>query len=310
MLKRAVVFVMLLSVCASQEESQAEATTVVMLEKDPEEKFDFTKFDYCSIKCGEDKHSACDCKMRGPRTYLSDDLVQFRQDILDKHNELRNMLASGQEPKMGGKTASNMMVLNYDLELEYIAQCYGGYFVKSHDNCRLAHDKTKVGQNLAGRSSIVPNYHMNSMERWYNEIRFLEGPELFKPYTGSKTPAGIIGHFVQLVWASMYRVGCVRIWNPENTLNVYKWVLICNYKAGPGGTSANILDAQIFGEGEPCSNCLYNTQCNDKYSSLCGKLYPAPTDPVTELPTDSGSERLVPTHIKSLCVFVALLYFC
>jgi hypothetical protein len=166
MLKRAVVFVMLLSVCASQEEPQAEATTVVMLEKDPEEKFDFTKFDYCSIKCGEDKHSACDCKMRGPRTYLSDDLVQFRQDILDKHNELRNMLASGQEPKMGGKTASNMMVLNYDLELEYIAQCYGGYFVKSHDNCRLAHDKTKVGQNLAGRSSIVPNYHMNSMERW------------------------------------------------------------------------------------------------------------------------------------------------
>jgi hypothetical protein len=93
----------------------------------------------------------------------------------------------------------------------------------------------------------------------YNEIRFLEGPELFKPYTGSKTPAGIIGHFVQLVWASMYRVGCVRIWNPENTVDVYRWVLICNYKAGPGGTSANILDAHIFGEGEPCSNCLYNT---------------------------------------------------
>jgi hypothetical protein len=76
------------------------------------------------------------------------------------------MLASGQEPKMGGKTASNMMVLNYDLELEHIAKCYGGYFVKSHDICRLAHDKTKVGQNLAGRSSIVPNYHMNAIERW------------------------------------------------------------------------------------------------------------------------------------------------
>jgi hypothetical protein len=99
MLKRAVVFVMLLSVWASQEESQAEATTVVMLEKDPEEKFDSTKFDYCSIKCGEDKHSACDCKMRGPRTYLSDDLVQFRQDIFDKHNELRNKFASGEEPR-------------------------------------------------------------------------------------------------------------------------------------------------------------------------------------------------------------------
>jgi hypothetical protein len=166
MLKRAVVFVMLLSVCASQEEPQAEATTVVMLEKDPEEKFDFTKFDYCSIKCGADKHSACDCKMTPPRTYISDDLVQFRQDILDKHNELRNKFASGEEPKTAGKKASNMMVLNYDLELEHIAKCYGGHFVSNHDKCRLAHDKTPVGQNLAGSATNTPNFHMKGMQNW------------------------------------------------------------------------------------------------------------------------------------------------
>jgi hypothetical protein len=166
MLKRAVVLLMLLSVCASQEEPQAEATTVVMLEKDPEEKFDFTKFDYCSIKCGADKHSACDCKMTPPRTYISDDLVQFRQDILDKHNELRNKFASGEEPKTAGKKASNMMVLNYDLELEHIAKCHGGHIVSDHDQCRLAHDKTPVGQNLAGSSSNTPNYHMQGMQNW------------------------------------------------------------------------------------------------------------------------------------------------
>jgi hypothetical protein len=166
MLKRAVVFVMLLIIWASQEEAQAEATTVVMLEKDPEEKFDFTKFDYCSIKCGEHKHSACDCKMTPPRTDISDDLVRFRQDILDKHNELRNKFASGEEPKTAVKKASNMMVLNYDLEFEHIAKCYGGHFVSNNDKCRLAHDKTSVGQNLAGSTSNTPNYHMKGMQNW------------------------------------------------------------------------------------------------------------------------------------------------
>jgi hypothetical protein len=170
MLKRAVVFVMLLSVSASQEES--DMTTVVMLEKNPTKQFDFTKFDYCSINANckhkGDKHSACDCKLIGPRTLLTDDLVQFRQDVLDKHNELRNMFASGKETHqyMFGKTASNMMVLNYDLELEYIARCYGGYFVKSHDKCRIYHDKTPVGQNLGGYSANVPKRHMVHMENW------------------------------------------------------------------------------------------------------------------------------------------------
>jgi hypothetical protein len=120
----------------------------------------------CSIKCGADKHSACDCKMTPPRTYISDDLVQFRQDILDKHNELRNKFASGEEPKTAGKKASNMMVLNYDLELEHIAKCHGGHIVSDHDQCRLAHDKTPVGQNLAGSSSNTPNYHMQGMQNW------------------------------------------------------------------------------------------------------------------------------------------------
>jgi hypothetical protein len=165
MLKRAVVFVMLLSVRASQEESD-------VLEKNPINQFDFTKFDYCSINANckhkDDKHSACDCKLRGPRTIISEDLVKFRQDIIDKHNELRNMFASGKETNehMFGKTASNMMVLNYDLELEYIARCFGGYLVKGRDTCRISHDKTPVGQNLQGFSENEENYHMIVMEKW------------------------------------------------------------------------------------------------------------------------------------------------
>jgi hypothetical protein len=166
MLKRAVVFVMLLSVRASQEESD-------VLEKNPINQFDFTKFDYCSLNanCNHkgDKHSACDCKLTGPRTIISEDLVKFRQDIIDKHNELRNMFASGKETNehMFGKTASNMMVLNYDLELEYIARCYAGYFVKDRDKCRMSHDKIPVGQNIAGfGDDNEDDYHIKIMEKW------------------------------------------------------------------------------------------------------------------------------------------------
>jgi hypothetical protein len=172
MLKRAVVLVMLLSVCASHEEPQADTTTMVIIE-DSEEKVDFRKFDYCSINanCREpgDKHSACDCKLRPPRTYVQDDLVKFRQGIIDKHNELRNMFASGEEPKeyFNGKKVGNMMVLNYDLELEYIAKCYGGYFDNGHDKCRMTHDKLSVGQNLAGNTAKQLDYQTIGVEMWY-----------------------------------------------------------------------------------------------------------------------------------------------
>jgi hypothetical protein len=68
---------------------------------------------------------------------------------------------------MFGKTASNMMVLNYDLELEYIARCYAGYFVKDRDKCRISHDKTPVGQNIAGfADDNEDDYHIKIMEKW------------------------------------------------------------------------------------------------------------------------------------------------
>jgi hypothetical protein len=164
------VLLMLLNVYASQEE--LEMITTIMPEQDPERQFyDFTKFDYCNLKapkCKGEKHSACDCKMRGERIEVLDNLMQFRQEVLDKHNELRNLFASGKEPQkhVFGKTVSNMLVLNYDLGLEYIARCYGGYFVKAHDNCRITHEKTSVGQNVAGVSAQHDDNHLTSMERW------------------------------------------------------------------------------------------------------------------------------------------------
>jgi hypothetical protein len=92
-------------------------------------------------------------------------------------------------------------------------------------------------------------------------------------------------------------------------VGVYKYALICNYKARPGGSNGNVIGAHIFVEGEPCSQCPDNIPSKDKYTSLCGKLNPALTDRGMEMSTDKGSERLVPSQIISLCALVALSYF-
>jgi hypothetical protein len=149
----------------------------------------------------------------------------------------------------------------------------------------------------------------------YNEVQLIDSPDYTPVFTGNspkdeKDKSLAIGHFTLVVWARVVAVGCARVWNPENPTDLYKFAMICNYKPGPGGTGGNIVGAHIFEEGEPCSKCPYDTKCNDKYTSLCGKLEPVPTDPLeVNQSTDKGSERLVPSQIISLCAFVALLYF-
>jgi hypothetical protein len=92
-------------------------------------------------------------------------------------------------------------------------------------------------------------------------VRFIDSAG-YTPMLSRDSPKdGGIGHFTQVVWATAIAVGCARIWNPENphSAGAYKFALICNYKAGPGGTAGNMQDTNIFEEGEPCSKCPYDT---------------------------------------------------
>lgn len=53
--------------------------------------------------------------------------------ILDVHNHYRNLIASGKETKLGFPSASNMVALEWDNELAYVAQ-------KHADQCQFQHD--------------------------------------------------------------------------------------------------------------------------------------------------------------------------
>ena len=118
--------------------------------------FDPSTFNYCDFKCNETvEHTACKCEVEPPLELLVKRIASFRRKILDIHNEARNTVASGmaQHKNTFVPEASNMRVMNYDLELEYIAKCYAGKFTGTKDSCRKTHNNLKeglVGQLLGG----------------------------------------------------------------------------------------------------------------------------------------------------------------
>lgn len=114
------------------------------------------KIDYCKLHCKEKEyglHSACFCKRRSDRREYLHNMTGFRHYMQKKHNYLRNLVASGNEKRQNMKSATNMMLLNYDLQLEYSARCFARFrFKGEHDYCKPRVGGTFVGQNLAGNT--------------------------------------------------------------------------------------------------------------------------------------------------------------
>ena len=76
----------------------------------------------------------------------------------------------------------------------------------------------------------------------------------------------VIGHYTQFVWGQSYQMGCgILISEQEN----YKFhYLVCNYYP-----SGNVLDAPVYLQGEPCSECPEGTVCRD---NLCARVWKSP----------------------------------
>ncbi|XP_044260950.1 venom allergen 5 2-like [Tribolium madens] len=253
-----------------------------------EEKYDPRKVDYCSKSCNKVQSTGCKCKQQGTRTEILDKMVEFRQLCLDEHNHWRDFIASGNETRGFAKTAADMMVMNYDLELEYLARCYGrSTFNGYHDKCRKLHNNGQSGQNLAGYSIKDVSFKLikEQIFDWYDEVKDMQEDIYAKFRSGGA--AGIqIGHFTAMCWGAANIVGCARIYTSDpkkdNFVNpIYVQTLICNYAVKDIQGTVNLLGSPVHIQGPPCSKCpegkKYN-KCNTKYTSLCGELEPVPTD--------------------------------
>lgn len=248
--------------------------------------------DYCDQPCGKEhtlcKRNAefCGLSTKCPaNTEIQKYSDSERKEILDRHNTLRNNLALGLDTRGNNSKAADMNALYYDLELEFIAQCWTNTCHYGHDTCRSTIVNKEVGQNIyhgVNDNTLIEK----AVESWYEEIVSSR-----KSYVDKHVPAARIkcGAFTQLVWAKTIGIGCGRTIIEKNA------IVVCNY-----GPSGNIAGEETYTRGDPCSKCVKNITCHKKYKGLCGLSY---IDSSFNEPFLMNSHRIQNDKIITILVF-------
>ncbi|XP_062536632.1 CRISP/Allergen/PR-1-like [Armigeres subalbatus] len=178
-----------------------------------------------------------------------------KYDILEEHNKLRQAVAQGLIPGQPG--AENMLEMQWDDELARKAQNWA-------DQCIFKHDPKKklgrftMGQNLAliwssasledDRDSDFPG----RIRKWFDEV---------KKYSFGAKFSLATGHYMQLIWADTYLVGCGYSYHYSG--NKYNKLYVCNY--GPAG---NVQGQVPYITGHPTCE-QHGLQKSSSYPGLC-----------------------------------------
>lgn len=170
--------------------------------------------------------------------------------FLCKHNETRSRVALGTyTSNVGGNlpVATNMIRLQWDTNLEHVAQNYANQCIWDHNpdrqnqynalsptdiNGDAMTTMESVGENLAyyGQSNAT----QATMERaiygydgWEDEgLNYSFGALQVNDYCADEP----CGHFTQLIWANTYKVGCAVSFCAAGTVSAFpSTLLVCNY---------------------------------------------------------------------------------
>merc|ERR1711970_548140 len=187
--------------------------------------------------------------------------------LLDKHNELRQKVASGGEAGQPG--AANMRKLVWDDELATIAQRWTSQCIFEHDKVRDLCDGTVVGQNAyqSGTDYEYYDYNVNpeigdAVQSWYSEVT---NPGFSSANINPSVFDEGYGHYTAVVWADTDRVGCGRVYY-EDTDGWFKHLVVCNY-----AIAANLEGGVMYEEGDKRSNCPAGYSCDATFDGLCAK---------------------------------------
>lgn len=222
---------------------------------------------FCDLECGR-SHTACSrqpcsldtelCGKKKAKVFMLN--PSERDVILEAHNNKRNDIALGKEKKTGNQKASDMKIMSYSPELEFVAQCWSNNCNIDHDLCSSIRKVPDVGQNLIYfRNAYDPTntmYLKKAVDIWYSEADYL-GKNTIQSFEYDIS----YSNFTQMIWASTYMIGCGRTAFKNGVF------IVCNY--APEGNDDGVPVYNI--SSAPCMNCG-NTTCNHRYKGLCGEI--------------------------------------
>ncbi|XP_019548922.2 venom allergen 5-like [Aedes albopictus] len=208
-----------------------------------------------NIGCGAKNELSPDCN-EGKKIDLTD---EFKKVILEEHNNYRNQVAKGELSWL--PSASNMVTMDWDDDLAYLAELNANRCEFEHDKCHNTKKYPNSGQNIASWGTTGDSYDVKEtlktmVQEWWDERHFAN-PKLIKKLWGKYKAL----HFTMLVRANASRVGCGMV---QYKKDEYLWVqLICNY------SYTNMIGTSVYKDGKPCSDC--KSGCDSKYDGMCNK---------------------------------------
>ncbi|XP_050302606.1 CRISP/Allergen/PR-1-like [Anthonomus grandis grandis] len=168
------------------------------------------------------------------------------KEIVDKHNELRRLIATGKTPNQ--PRGVNLRKMKYDDRLAHEAQ-------KIADSCVFAHKKVldsrwdNVGQNLFMSLSTDPSNGSSwkgAIQEWFDEHKNYKYKEVEKKDVGRKPD---ILHYTQVIWAENEYIGCGYTYFQTDEAFGFKKLYVCNYAQG------NVVGQYPYKRGESgCEN--------------------------------------------------------
>lgn len=240
----------------------------------------YTIKDWCDRSCGKTRNVVCTRKSIKcqPNPKCGTDIQSGmsnsdRYYVLRAHNEIRNKFAGGKETRINNQsfTVSDMKLLNYDMELEFSAQCWANACSIPKDICISTPSFGKsIGQNFYHASEILEGNKLNVgpdllklkwsdvVKSWYEHILRYHHGNMYK--SGSRLRNTDFA--TQIIWANTTLLGCSKVSFYKS--NRFYMHIFCNYYL-----KGNVEGHKIYEIGKPCSGC---GKCSWRYRNLCGGL--------------------------------------
>lgn len=90
-----------------------------------------------------------------------------------------------------------------------------------------------------------------AVQSWYNEVKDFDNSAVESFFKEGGGHTGVVGHYTQVVWADVSKIGCGYIYRVDaSENNLYKETLVCNYCKG-----GNYEDSPMYKTGAPATAC-------------------------------------------------------